>query len=64
MPESYSKDMLQIRRIVGRAMESVRGLDERYPKKKDADDLAEILNLELEFAVEQIMDMREKWKKK
>lgn len=45
----------KVRKLVSRAMEDMRGLDERYPDKEDATELAETLNELLEHTVTEIM---------
>lgn len=45
-----------IRKIVTRAMQDVRGLDEQFPNEEDAEELASILNGILDIAVDQILN--------
>lgn len=47
----------KLRKIVSRAMEDVRGLDEKFANKEDAEELAEILNGILDDAVDKIKNI-------
>lgn len=42
-------------KLISRAMEDTRGLDEKYPNESDAKELAETLNTICEYATDKIM---------
>ena len=54
---SIEVDKGKLTKIVSRAMEDVRGLDDKFPNEEDAEELAEILNGILDDAVEKIIKL-------